>query len=77
MPVSNLEGRIMAIKQILLAGALFSLLSGACNAKITPEPTPSRPVDPTWDRIQRTGRILVADIRQQPSVRFLQRPVPA
>jgi len=49
----------VALKSMVVAGALLGLLTGACAATVTPEPTPTPLADPTWERVQSTGRLMV------------------
>lgn len=56
----------MAFKSMVVAGALLGLLTGACAATLTPEPTPTPLADPTWGRIQSTGRLVVGTAGDYP-----------
>jgi polar amino acid transport system substrate-binding protein len=53
-------GSKMKWKYVMLAALLVGLLAAACAPAATPAPTEvPAPTDPTWDRIQATGKMLV------------------
>ena len=58
----------MTFKSLAVAGTLLGLHTGTCAAPVTPKPTPIPLVDPTWEGIQRTGRLVVGTSRGLPSV---------